>query len=86
MLYAAKAIVFAAVTLVVALVTSFVSFFVGQALLSSTHDSATLSQPDVLRAVVGSALTCPVRPVRLRRRRDPAAQRGAITSISGCCS
>jgi ABC-2 type transport system permease protein len=55
-LYAAKATVFAAVALVVAVVASFASFFTGQALLSSTHVGATLSQPNVLRAVIGSAL------------------------------
>src|SRR5271156_3048352 len=54
--YAAKAIVFAVVALVVTFVAAFISFFLGQALLSSTHDTATLSQPNVLRAVVGSAL------------------------------
>ena len=54
--YAAKAIVFAVVALVVTFVAAFVSFFLGQALLASTHDTATLSQPNVLRAVVGSAL------------------------------
>jgi ABC-2 type transport system permease protein len=54
--YGAKAAVVAAVALVVALVASFASFFVGQALLSSTHVSATLSQPNVLRAVLGTAL------------------------------
>jgi ABC-2 type transport system permease protein len=55
-LYGAKAAVLTAVALVVAFVTSFASFFVGQALLTSTHVSATLSQPNVLRAVLGSAL------------------------------
>jgi len=55
-LYAAKATVFAAVALVVAFLGSFMSFFIGQALLASTHVSATLSQPNVLRAVIGSAL------------------------------
>ncbi|HEU5384852.1 MAG TPA: ABC transporter permease [Streptosporangiaceae bacterium] len=55
-LYAAKAIVFAAVALVVTVVTAFVAFFLGQAILTSTHESATLSQPNVLRAVVGGAL------------------------------
>jgi ABC-2 type transport system permease protein len=55
-LYGAKAAVLTAVALVVALVTSFASFFIGQALLTSTHVSATLSQPNVLRAVLGSAL------------------------------
>ena len=55
-LFAAKAAVFTAIALVVAFVTSFAAFFTGQALLSSTHASATLSQPSVLRAVTCSAL------------------------------
>src|SRR5215472_10443529 len=46
--YAAKAIVFTAVALVVSLVTSFIAFFLGQALLSSTGASATLSDPNLL--------------------------------------
>jgi ABC-2 type transport system permease protein len=54
--YAAKAAVFAAVALVVTLVTAFIAFFLGQAILTSTHESATLSQPNVLRAVIGGAL------------------------------
>jgi ABC-2 type transport system permease protein len=54
-LYAAKAIVFAAVTFTISLVTSFVDFFVGQAILSSKHYNATLAQPGVLRAVLLSA-------------------------------
>ena len=54
--YAAKAVVFAVVALVVTFVAAFISFFLGQSLLASTHDTATLSQPNVLRAVVGSAL------------------------------
>jgi len=55
-MYAAKAAVFAAVALVVTLVTAFLAFFLGQAILTSTHESATLSQPHVLRAVFGGAL------------------------------
>ena len=55
-LYGAKASVFAVVALVIAFVTSFASFFVGQALLASTHAGATLSQPNVLGAVIGAAL------------------------------
>jgi len=55
-LYGAKAAIFTAAALVIALLTSFASFFIGQALLTSTHVSATLSQPDVLRAVTGAAL------------------------------
>ena len=55
-LFAAKAIVFAVVALVVTIVTAFVAFFLGQAILTSTHESATLSQPNVLRAVIGGAL------------------------------
>ncbi len=55
-LYAAKAAVFTAIALVVAFLTSFAAFFIGQALLSSMHVGATLSQPNVLRAVTGAAL------------------------------
>ncbi len=54
--YAAKAIVFGAVALVAGLITSFASFFVGQGLLSGVHASASLSQPGVLRAVIGGGL------------------------------
>ena len=55
-IYAAKALVFAAVALVASLVTAFTAFFLGQALLAGTHQSATLAGPGVLRAVIGSAL------------------------------
>src|ERR1700729_3632368 len=41
-IYAAKAIVLTSLTLVVSLVTSFIAFFVGQALLSSSGVSASL--------------------------------------------
>jgi len=56
--FAAKAVVFAVVTLITGLIASFGSFFVGQAILSSAHAhlSATLGQPNVLRAVIGGAL------------------------------
>jgi ABC-2 type transport system permease protein len=54
-LYAAKAIVFAAVTLTISLITSFVDFFVGQAILATRHLNTTLAQPGVLRAVLLSA-------------------------------
>ena len=55
-LYAAKAAVFAAVSLVVSFATSFGSYFLGRTLLSSTHVSMSLSQPGVLRSVVVAAL------------------------------
>ena len=55
-LYVAKAVAFAAVALVVSLVTAFIAFYLGQSLLASTHQSATLAGPGVLRAVIGSAL------------------------------
>jgi len=55
-LYVAKAVAFAAVALVVSLVTAFIAFFLGQSLLASTHQSATLAGHDVLRALIGSAL------------------------------
>jgi ABC-2 type transport system permease protein len=54
--YISKAVVFTVVALVVTFAAAFISFFLGQALLASTHHTATLSQPYVLRAVVGSAL------------------------------
>ena len=55
-LFAAKAAVLAAVTVVVALITSFTTFFVGQYLLASTHQTATLGKPGVVRAVLATAL------------------------------
>jgi ABC-2 type transport system permease protein len=48
--------VLAAVTLAVAVITSFAAFFTGQYLLRGTHVAATLGQPGVLRAVLASAL------------------------------
>jgi ABC-2 type transport system permease protein len=54
-LYAAKAIVFAAVSLVLSLVTSFAAFFTGQVILSEKHINTTLAQPFALRAVLLSA-------------------------------
>jgi ABC-type transport system involved in multi-copper enzyme maturation permease subunit len=54
--FAAKGVVFAVVTLITGLIASFGSFFVGQAILSPHHLSATLGQPNVLRAVIGGAL------------------------------
>jgi|SRR5579862_4530188 ABC-2 type transport system permease protein len=56
LLIAAKAIVFGAVTLVTSLITCFASFFLGQALMSSHHINTSISQPGVLRAVIGGAL------------------------------
>jgi ABC-2 type transport system permease protein len=55
-LYAAKAAVYAAVSLVVAFVASFGTFFLGRALLSSTHVAMSLSQPGVLRSLIITAL------------------------------
>jgi ABC-type transport system involved in multi-copper enzyme maturation permease subunit len=55
-LFAAKAAVFTVVSLVTGLVASFASFFIGQAILSSKHAGVTLSQPHVLRAVIGAGL------------------------------
>jgi len=55
-LYAAKAVVFAAVSLVVSFAASFGSYFLGRVLLASTHVTPSLSQPEVLRSVVITAL------------------------------
>jgi ABC-2 type transport system permease protein len=54
--FAAKGVVFGVIALVTGLVTSFLSFFVGQAILSGQHISASLGQPGVARAVVGAGL------------------------------
>jgi hypothetical protein len=56
LLLAAKASVFAALALVVSEVVTFGSFFLGQALLSGSAPTASLSQPGVLRAVAGGGL------------------------------
>jgi ABC-2 type transport system permease protein len=56
LMIAAKGVVFTAITLVTSLITSFVSFFVGQALMSSDHIGTTIGAPNVLRAVIGGAL------------------------------
>ena len=55
-LLAAKGVVFALVSLVTGLVASFVSFFIGQAILSSKHLNVALGDPNVLRAVIGGGL------------------------------
>jgi ABC-2 type transport system permease protein len=55
-LFAAKAIVFGVVALVTGLITSFLAFFIGQAILSSQHVNSALSQPGVLRSVIGGGL------------------------------
>jgi ABC-2 type transport system permease protein len=52
--FAAKGLVFGLVTLVLALVASFVSFFLGQALLGD--HSASLSDAGVMRAIIGTAV------------------------------
>jgi ABC-2 type transport system permease protein len=51
-----KLAVFAGVVFLVTLLTSFVSFFLGQALLSSHNLNVSLSAPGALRSVIGVAL------------------------------
>jgi ABC-2 type transport system permease protein len=51
-----KAVVFAALALVVSETVSFAAFFIGQAILSGSAPTTALSQPGVLRAVVGGGL------------------------------
>ena len=55
-LFAAKATAFGVVALIVSMLISFASFFIGQALLSSTHQAATLATPHALRAVLITGL------------------------------
>jgi ABC-2 type transport system permease protein len=54
----AKGIVLGVTTLVVGMITSFIAFFIGQAILGIGPDlqTVTLDQPDVLRAVIGGGL------------------------------
>jgi ABC-2 type transport system permease protein len=52
----AKVGVFAAVTFVLMLVSSFVSFFAAQAIVSQHHVQHSLGDPHALRVVVGTAL------------------------------
>lgn len=52
----AKLGVFAGVVFSVILVTSFVSFFLGQALLNSHHLGVSIAAPGALRDVIGAAL------------------------------
>jgi ABC-2 type transport system permease protein len=53
-IFGAKAVVFGLATLVLAVVISFVSFFLGQALLGD--HSASLSHPGTMRAIIGTAI------------------------------
>jgi ABC-type transport system involved in multi-copper enzyme maturation permease subunit len=52
----AKLGVLAGVSFVLMLVTSFASFFIGQALLNSHHLGVSISSPNALRDVIGAAL------------------------------
>ena len=54
--YTAKALVFTVVALVAGLVTSFGSYFLGQAIFATQHLNSNLGQPGVLRAVIGGGL------------------------------
>ena len=51
-----KLAVFAGMIFSISLVTSFVSFFLGQALLSSHHLNVAITSPGALRSVIGAAL------------------------------
>jgi ABC-2 type transport system permease protein len=53
---AAKGLVFAASTLVLGEVLSFTAFTIGQSILSGAHASASISNPDTLRATIGGGL------------------------------
>jgi len=55
-LLAAKAVVFGAVALVVSMISVFVAFFVGQAVLHGKHLGVSLGDPHVLRAVLGAGV------------------------------
>ena len=52
----AKLAVFAGAIFSISLVASFISFFIGQALLSSHHLNVAITAPGALRSVIGAAL------------------------------
>jgi ABC-type transport system involved in multi-copper enzyme maturation permease subunit len=52
----AKLVIFAVVSVLVAVPSTFAGFWIGQAFLSSQHIQTTLSAPEVTRAVVGAGL------------------------------
>ena len=52
----AKLAVFAGVIFPVSLITSFITFFLGQALLNGHHLGVSLTAPGALRSVIGAAL------------------------------
>lgn len=54
--FAAKGLVFGTVALVTGLITSFLAFFAGQAILSSQQVGTSIGSPGVLRAVIGGGL------------------------------
>lgn len=54
--FAAKLVVFAVVAVTLSAVTAFASFFLGQQILKGTGQSVTVSDPNVLRAIVGATL------------------------------
>jgi len=51
-----KLAVFAGVIFPVSLIASFISFFLGQALLNTHHIGVSIMAPDALRSVIGAAL------------------------------
>jgi ABC-type transport system involved in multi-copper enzyme maturation permease subunit len=53
---AAKGLLLALTSLIVATATAFGAFFIGQAIFSGRHLNVTLSDPGVLRAVIGAGL------------------------------
>lgn len=54
--FTAKLLVFSVVALVLSEITAFASFFVGQQILKTAGHSAAVSDPNVLRAIVGAGL------------------------------
>jgi ABC-2 type transport system permease protein len=54
--YVAKALVFTVIALVAGLITSFGSYFIGQAIFATHHLNSSIGQPGVLRAVIGGGL------------------------------
>jgi ABC-2 type transport system permease protein len=80
----AKVLVFAVVALITSEITSFASFFIGQAFLTAPATHATIGSPGALRAVAGSGLyLCAMGLVALALASIVRHTAGAISAFAG---
>ena len=75
--------VYGLVILVLMVPSTLIAFVVGEWIFSGCHINVAFTDPGVARAVVGSALYRPSRPVRPRTGRDRAQHRRRDRDIRG---